>query len=251
MAGTTAAPTTLESLWEYARIRSFLFVFVPVLILFALQTLFEYPPASHAVDDLLIVVATVLGIVVLLRARRSGTAVPLARANRVALAVSAVVALAGVLAVAVEYGDVMDLGDDPLTIIGGVLALVNGLVLFSGAGGAPAAQYRDEWLRVRTGLWFYPMFVFVGLGFANVFGGGTPFGGLGILGYLYVAVLVAGGIAGIALLVRARSETEPARLHSANNALAAIVIVLIVLSVLNFDILTLALMVALLVNRFV
>lgn len=115
----------LERLWEYARARAFLFTLFPVFVLFAVQALFEISPPTHPVDGPIIVVAALFGSIVLLRARNAGSVERLSAASRVAVAVSVVIALAGVLAVIVKYGDICDLTDDPLTIVGGVIAMIN------------------------------------------------------------------------------------------------------------------------------
>ncbi len=249
-AGTEQVPSETRHLWEYARSRSLLFVFAPVIVLFAVEALFESDQWTHSIDDILVVLFSAIAVAILLGARKESSPDALAHASRLATYLAVAVALAGVLAIIIEHSNPDDLSDDPLTVIGGIILVAGGLWLLPGAGSAGKGDYRNEWLRARTTFWFFPFFIFLGLSYLNVFSLG-PFSGLGFLNYAYVGALIALGLVGIVWFWQSQTEVDPARLHSLNNGFLIATLIILVFAVINFDILSLVVVVALLVNRFV
>lgn len=100
-------------------------------------------------------------------------------------------------------------------------------------------------------MFFFPLFVAIGLAEGNVFGGGPLFGGSGAIGLVYLVVLIVAGLVRIGLFAKGLSTRELSGLRTLNNVGLALAIVVAVLAGLNFDILTLGFVVPLLVNRFV
>jgi hypothetical protein len=242
--------TELRQLWEYARSRSLIFVFAPVIVLFAVEAFFESDQWTHSIDDILVVLFAAIALAILLGARKQSSPDALAHATRWATYLAAAIALAGVLGIIIEHADPADVSDDPLTVIGGIIAVVGGYMLLPGAATSVTAEYRNEWLRARTTFWFFPFFIFLGLADLNVFSLG-PFAGLGLLIYAYVAAAIVLGLVGIVLFQRSQAAVDAGRLHSINNGFLVAALVLLVFAVLNFDVLSIVILVALLVNRFV
>lgn len=247
MATGTPPTSDLRQLWEDGRARSLVAVLLPVFVLFLLQAISEVSPPSHSVDDFLIVVMAIITSVVLIVARRSRSIDRLVSASRLGLYVAVGIALAGVLGVLIEYKDPTDLMDDPLTIVGGVLAVLTAYWLIPGAATADSPEYRTEWLRTRTTYWFSLFFVAIGIN-TLVFSALAP---LAILMYVEGAALVAIGALGLVLFERGRCTLETQRLHSINNLFLIGAIVVIAVAAVNFDFTSLGFAVVLVVNRFV
>ncbi len=246
------ANRSLEDLARSAIRRSYVFVFIPVLVLFVVTALGESDKLLHALDDEIIVVVSLGILLYLLATRKASSPAELLRINRVAVVAALVVALAGVLAVAFEFSDPNDLGDDPLTIVGGVLAAINGLWLLAAKAGPGAgvetAAFATEWSRIRT-TFFYSAF-FVAL-FATGFVPPYPsFNGAGLLFWVELAVVLVVAVAGLVFLARSRTEPSPAVVRKYNNTYLALVVVLGVVAVAQFDILTLIYVIVLVANRF-
>lgn len=246
------ANRSLEDLAQSAIRRSYVFVFVPVLVLFVFTALSESDKLLHALDDEIIIVVSLAVLLYLLATRKASSPAELLRINRIAVIAAIVVALAGILAVALEFSDPSDIGDDPLTIVGGVLAAVNGLWLLAakvgpGAGVEPAAFAR-EWSRIRTTFFYSAFFVvFFAVGLTPPY---PSFNGSGLLFWAELAVVLVVGVVGLVFLARSRTEPNPAVLRKYNNTYLAGVVVLGVVAVLQFDILTLVYVIMLIANRF-
>lgn len=222
-------------------------VFAPVTVLFLIQALFEIPPWSHAIDDLLIAILGATAVVVILRARKAGTLGGLQGLSRLGISLGIAVALLGALAVVLEFKDPGDLADDPLTIIGGLLMVFAVYWVIPGAGAAADSEYRNEWLRARTTVWFFPFFLIAGVSglIVHALMPFEPFG------YAESAALLVVGILGVALFLRSRAIEGPKRLHSINNLFLIAAIIVLVFALADFDFASLGFAVVLVVNRFV
>jgi uncharacterized membrane protein HdeD (DUF308 family) len=249
---TETGSSSVENVQASATRRSYVFIFVPVLFLFVFTAITESDKWLHALDDEIIVVALVGALLYFLVTRKLGTASELAPVNRVGLIVAAIVVAAGILAIVLEFTDPNDIGDDPQTVIGGVLAVINGLLLMAAAGPRvpeEAGSYAVEWTRIRTTFWFSSFFLVTFVFFALP---PYPSFSVGVLpAYAEVVVLLIAGVVGLWALVRSRREANPASLRTYNNIILVLAIVLAVLAFSQFDIGTLPLAVLLIVNRFV
>lgn len=250
MAGAGSEPSALETLQLSARRRSYTFLFIPVLVLFVFTALSESDQWLHALDDEIIVVTSLAILIYFVATRKLRGATDLRCINRLALVASVIVMLAGVLAVVLEFGDAQDFGDDPLTVVGGVLAVVNGLLALSLAGpksseNAPA--YATEWSRIRSTFWFASFFV---VQFAM--GVIPPYPAFGLGSALVFAELVAilvFAVAGLLVLLRSRAESDPRRLHGYNNLLLGVALGIAALALAQVDVFTLSFAVMLIANR--
>jgi hypothetical protein len=251
---TTPAPQiSIDALPQSAIRRAFAFIFVPAVFLFLITALSESDKWWHALDDEIIVIALVATLLYFLVTRKLSTLSELTRINRIGLIASAIVVAAGVLAIVMEFSDPNDIGDDPFTIVGGVLAVINGLLVMSVIGPrAPdeAAGYGVEWSRIRTSLYF-SLFFLATFAFYVI----PPYPAFSLsLGALLpvaeTAMLLIAGVTGLYLLARIRREVNPATLRSYNNALLGVTVLLTAFAFLQFDLGVLVFSAALIANRF-
>jgi hypothetical protein len=251
MAGGTTDAVPLETLSRAATRRSFTFLFIPVLVLFIFTALMESDHRTHALDDEIIVGVVLATLIYFGITRKAHSSVELARINRVAVIAAAIVVVAGVLALVLEFSDPNDIGDDPLTVIGGIIAVVNGLLLLSAKGPRTPEQmgsYSVEWSRIRTTFWFSSFWIFA-FGFGLI----PPYASFnlpGILTWLELAVVLVVALSGLFFVSRSRTEQDPTTLRKYNNEYLVLVLILGVLAGVNFDIATLAYAVVLVANRF-
>jgi hypothetical protein len=231
--------------------RSFSFILVPTVILFFVTALSESDQWTHALDDEIIVVVGLGLLVYLLITRKASSAADLTRISRIAAAVSVILALAGVLAVILEYKDPSDISDDPLTIVGGVVAAINALLLVTAAGPRvpeEMAAYSSEWSRIRTTFWFSTFFAVT-----FVFDLVPPYPAASLTSvpiWAEVALLLVFAIVGFVALSRSRTERDVGVLRRYNNTLFAVAVVVAVIALVNFDIATVGYGVVLIANRF-
>jgi hypothetical protein len=247
----SSAQSAIDTLQQSATRRSFVYIFVPTLFIILITALGESDQWTHALDDEIIVLTALAVLIYFLISRRASTSSQLARINRVGVIASAIVVAAGVLAVLVEFHDPADIGDDPVTVVAGVLAVINGLLIMAAAGPRvpeEAASYAVEWTRVRTSFWFSTFFVVTFITFVIPPYPAYSVGAL--LAWAEVAALLIAGIAGLLLLVWSRHESNPATLRTYNNVIVGLAILLSALALLQFDIGTLAFSVVLIANRF-
>jgi hypothetical protein len=241
----------LETLSRAATRRSFTFLLIPVLVLFIFTALMESDQRTHSLDDEIIVAVVLATLIYLGITRKANSSVELARINHIAVIAAAIIAAAGVLAVVLEFSDPTDIGDDPLTIVGAIIAVVNGLLLLSAKGPRAPEQmgsYSVEWSRIRTTFWFSTFWIFA-------FGSGLipPYASFnlpGILTWVELAFVLIVALSGLLFVSRSRTEQDPTTLRKYNNEYLVLVVVLGALAGVNFDLATLAYAVVLVANRF-
>ncbi|MCI4369034.1 MAG: hypothetical protein L3K09_05690 [Thermoplasmata archaeon] len=247
----TAPSSVVATVREAATRRSWVFIFVPTLFLFLITGLSESDKWLHALDDAIIVAAMTATLLYFLVTRSVSSPTELARINRWGLIASVVVVAAGILAIALEYSDANDIGDDPLTVIAGVLSVVNGLLVMAAAGARTSEEsqsYGVEWSRIRTGFFF--SLAFLVIFFVSVLPPYPAYSPGQLLAGAKAAALLLTGVAGLYLLVRSRTVADPATLRRYNNVLLGLAVALAVLALLQGDIGTLPFAVVLVANRF-
>jgi hypothetical protein len=194
-------------------------------IIFLVEGIIESDITGHLVDDWIIAAAAAVALGNYAATRKYSLETTLAKANRLALIVAIVVILAGLLAVTQEYTDVMDFGDDPPTIILGVVLLISGMESRStgGVGSAGTGTMKDSSRRRASTYVFAFIFLtgvdlFVydwgyGLGVTTAIGDMLPFA-------------VPGLAALVVVLATRKGEEKTTR--RANEVLAALGVALII-----------------------